>query len=178
MTDDRDLWKRICDGDTAAFNDLYRDLAPRIYAFVRRTTGNTHAAEDVVQETFTEFWKRLDRYNPETGSLRSWLFGIARKRAADWWRKQNAYEPELDEPVAAVQIELSSLLNEAMAQLARPQRQLLWLREVEGQSYEELAVIFEIPLGTVRSRLFAAREAFRNIWLSEPREQEVPHEVQ
>jgi RNA polymerase sigma-70 factor, ECF subfamily len=58
-------------------------------------------------------------------------------------------------------------MGDALARLPKEQRALLWLREVEGQSYAELAVILEIPIGTVRSRLFAAREALRKIWRSD-----------
>ena len=65
------------------------------------------------------------------------------------------------------QAEISSLIGDAFKRLDTEQRTLLWLREVEGQSYAELAKILEIPVGTVRSRLFAAREALRTIWLSE-----------
>ena len=62
-----------------------------------------------------------------------------------------------------------------LGQLPVEQRSLLWLREVEGQSYAELAAILDIPIGTVRSRLFAAREALRVIWHSAP--QGVPHDL-
>ena len=58
--------------------------------------------------------------------------------------------------------------SDLLRQLPAEQRSLLWLREVEGQSYAELAVILDIPIGTVRSRLFAAREALRAVWHSAP----------
>jgi RNA polymerase sigma-70 factor (ECF subfamily) len=58
------------------------------------------------------------------------------------------------------------MVTEAFGRLTLEHRTLLWLREVEGQSYEELAMILEVPLGTVRSRLFAAREALRALWCS------------
>jgi RNA polymerase sigma-70 factor (ECF subfamily) len=58
-------------------------------------------------------------------------------------------------------------MSDALDRLPEEQRLLLWLREVEGQSYAELAEILSIPVGTVRSRLFAAREALRRIWKSE-----------
>jgi RNA polymerase sigma-70 factor, ECF subfamily len=168
---DREVWQQICDGDVAAFDDLYREQAPRLYAFLRQMTGNTQAAEDIVQETFTEFWKRPGRYAPDSGSLGAWLFGISKKPAADWWRKRDPVAPEPDEPASACHVEISSLLEDAMARLPQQQRILLWLREVEGQSYEELANIPGIPAGTVRSRLFAAREALapvcrnRHVWV-------------
>jgi RNA polymerase sigma-70 factor (ECF subfamily) len=57
---------------------------------------------------------------------------------------------------------------DAFNRLTPEERMLLWLREVEGQSYAELAVIFDVPIGTVRSRLFAAREALREVWHSVP----------
>lgn len=69
------------------------------------------------------------------------------------------------------------MIGDALARLPEQQRMLLWLREVEGQSYEELANILEIPVGTVRSRLFAAREALRRIWYGDLREKEVSDEV-
>jgi RNA polymerase sigma-70 factor, ECF subfamily len=60
--------------------------------------------------------------------------------------------------------ETASLIGDAFARLPEEQRTLIWLREVEGHSYAELAEILEIPVGTVRSRLFAAREELRRVW--------------
>lgn len=177
MTQDREVWKQICDGSVPAFNELYRELAPRLLAFLRRMTGNPQAAEDILQETFAEFWKRPGRYNPELGSLRTWLLAIARKRAADWWRKHDAVAPEADEPVSACRLEIASILQDALARLDPQLQLILWLREVEGQSYDELARILEIPVGTVRSRLFSAREALRRVWYGDLRPKEVSHEV-
>ena len=70
--------------------------------------------------------------------------------------------------MSVCQTETVSIVGDAFRRLAEEQRVLLWLREVEGQSYAELALILEVPLGTVRSRLFAAREALRKIWLNTP----------
>ena len=64
------------------------------------------------------------------------------------------------------QTEIVSIVGDAFRRLPEEQRKLLWLREVEGHSYEEIAVILEIPVGTVKSRLFTAREALRRIWLN------------
>lgn len=177
MTEDREILRKICQGDSAAFNDLYREQAPRLHAFLRQMTGNTQAAEDLVQETFTEFWKKPAGYNPDLGSLRTWLFAIARKQAATWWRKHDPVMEETAETAFASSLEASSILQDAMARLNSHLRLILWLREVEGQSYEELAAILEIPVGTVRSRLYAARESLRRIWNQGPSEKEVAHEV-
>jgi RNA polymerase sigma-70 factor, ECF subfamily len=65
---------------------------------------------------------------------------------------------------AECKTETLSLVGDAFARLPEEQRMLIWLREVEGQSYSELAAILEIPVGTVRSRLFAAREELRRVW--------------
>jgi len=177
VAEDRELWKKICDGDVAAFNLLYQENAPRLRAFLRRITGSSEAAEDIVQETFSAFWKNPGSYEPEQGSLRTWLFGISKKRAANWWRKRDPAGPQADEPASACRLEISSILGDALARLPEQQRVILWLREVEGQSYEELAAILEIPIGTVRSRLFAARDALRRIWHQGTPDKEVTHEV-
>ena len=177
MIEDREVWKRICDGDSGAFHDLYREQAPRLHAFLRRLTGNPQAAEDIVQQTFAEFWKRPGRYNPDYGSLRTWLFSISRKQLAEWWRKRDGPASEPEEPVAPCHLEASSILRDALSRLPEQQRILLWLREVEGQSYQELAEILEIPIGTVRSRLFSAREALRRVWFADPCPREVSDEL-
>ena len=166
MADDREIWKKISQGDADAFEALYRENAPRLLVFVRRVIGDPQAAEDIVQEMFTQIWNRPNGFQPERGSLRAYLYGIAAKRAADWWRKQGPSDRAGEDQVSGCQAETVSIVGDAFRRLPEEQRTLLWLREVEGQSYSELAVILEIPIGTVRSRLFAAREALRRIWLN------------
>lgn len=150
-----------------AFNTFYREYAPRLQVYLRKVVGNAHAAEDIVQDTFTQIWNRPNGFKPERGTLRAYLFGIGRKRAAEWWRKQPSVDQLTDDRMVACQAETSSIVGDAFGRLSEDQRTLLWLREVEGQSYAELALILEIPVGTVRSRLFAAREALRRIWQRE-----------
>jgi RNA polymerase sigma-70 factor, ECF subfamily len=166
LADDQEIWKRISQGDADSFDAFYRENAPRLQVFLRHVIGNPQAAEDIVQETFTQIWNRPNGFQPERGTLRGYLFGIGRKRAADWWRKQGPSDQASAEQVSVCQTETASIMGEAFRRLAEEQRTLLWLREVEGQSYAELAVILEIPVGTVRSRLFTAREALRRIWLN------------
>lgn len=164
MFDDRKLWKRIANGNADAFDTWYGETAPRLRAFLRHLLANEQAVEDVMQETFTQIWHRPHRFDPERGSPRAYLFGVARRQAAEWRRKQKAAgELDFDLP-APSRVEVASMVTEAFSRLALEHRTLLWLREVEGQSYEELAMILDVPLGTVRSRLFAAREALRALW--------------
>src|ERR1700686_2516915 len=166
LADDREISKRISQGDADSFDAFYRENAPRLQVFLRQIIGNPQAAEDIVQETFTQIWNRPNGFQPERAPLRAYLYGIGRKRAADWWRKQRPSNQASEDQVSVCQAETVSIVGDAFRRLAAEQRTLLWLREVEGQSYAELAVILEIPVGTVRSRLFAAREALRKVWLS------------
>lgn len=170
MADDREVWERICRGDTAAFDALYRTHSPKLEVFLRRVMGNPQAAEDVMQETFAKIWQRPNGFQPEKGTLRAYLFGAARKRAADWWRKNGTLkESVLDEAVRREDGELNPLIADAISRLSVEGRALIWLREVEGYSYEELAQVLDVPAGTVASRLFSAREELRRIWRSTPR---------
>lgn len=166
MADDREVWQKISHGDAEAFEAFYRENAPRLHAFLRQVVGNHEAAEDVAQEAFTQIWNRPNGFQPERGTLRAYLFGIGRKRAAEWWRKQPSATPIIEEVKSACRTEESSVMGDVLQRLPEKQRTLLWLREVEGLSYAELAENLKIPIGTVRSRIFAAREALRKIWLS------------
>lgn len=169
MPDDRELWEGISRGDAFAFDALYRTHASKIELFLRQILGSRQAAEDVMQETFAQIWKSPNGFEPSRGTLRAYLFGAARKRAAEWWRKHGgAWNREGGNEPAEHKIETASLIADAFARLPEEQRTLIWLREVEGQSYAELALILEVPVGTVRSRLFTAREALRSVWHAAP----------
>ena len=168
MAEDHELWERIRRGEAQAFDSLYREMGPRLLGFLRQMVGNRQAAEDVMQETFTHMWQSPNGFAPERGTLRAYLFGVARKRAAEWWRNRGAAGGGAIEERRECKTETASLVGDAFQRLPEEQRSLLWLREVEGQSYVELAQILEIPVGTVRSRLFTAREELRKVWHSTP----------
>ena len=170
MADDRDFWERICRGDESAFDALYRTYGPKMQTFLRRLLGNSQAAEDVMQETFAAIWQHPNGFAAQRGTVGAYLFGAARKRAADWWRKQGASGEQVQSEPTRRDTEMVSLVKDAFSRLSQEGRVLIWLREVEGYSYDELAQILEIPAGTVASRLFAAREELRNIWEVAPQE--------
>jgi RNA polymerase sigma-70 factor (ECF subfamily) len=138
--------------------------------FLRRLLGNSLAAQDVMQETFAAIWQHPNGFVAERGTLRAYLFGATRKRAADWWRKRGAPEEPVQNALAWCETEMASLVHDAVSRLSQEGRALIWLREVEGHSYDELAQILEIPVGTVASRLFAAREELRRIWQGTPQQ--------
>ena len=168
MVEDRELWERIRLGEAQAFDTLYREMAPRLLGYLRQVVGNRQAAEDLMQEAFTQMWRSPNGFTPERGTLRAYMFGVARKHAAEWWRNRGRTDRNVVEEGIEFKTETASLVGDAFRQLPEEQRTLLWLREVEGQSYAELAQILEIPIGTVRSRLFTAREELRKVWHSTP----------
>jgi RNA polymerase sigma-70 factor (ECF subfamily) len=168
MVEDSQLWEGIRRREPQAFDALYREMGPRLLRYLRQVVGNKQAAEDVMQETFTQMWRSPNGFMPERGTLRAYLFGAGRKRAAEWWRKSESADSNIPEEGTKCNAETASLVDNALQRLPEGQRSLLWLREVEGQSYAELAQILEIPVGTVRSRLFTAREELRKVWCSTP----------
>jgi RNA polymerase sigma-70 factor (ECF subfamily) len=163
VIDDASTLKWAHDGE--AFDALYRENAPRLRAFLRQAVGSYAAAEDLTQEIFTQLWTNPEAFDPARGTIRAYLFGVGRHRAADWWRSSRPQVPLPEDQCASGSPERRSIMADALERLPEDQRTLLWLREVEGQSYAELAVIFSIPVGTVRSRLFMARHALQEIWL-------------
>ncbi|MFP5236458.1 MAG: RNA polymerase sigma factor [Acidobacteriota bacterium] len=169
MFDERELSNKIASGNTQAFAQWYRADAPRLRLFLRRLVGNEQAAEDLMQETFIQIWRRPQGFDPERGSPRAYLFGTARNLAAGWLRKQKPSDELQTEPVLTDPVEGNSIVADALSRLELDDRTILWLREVEGHSYAELAAMLNIPIGTVRSRLHNAREALRAVWHSTQR---------
>lgn len=128
-----------------------------------------------MQEAFLQIWKRPDGYDPDRGTLQQYIYGIARKRLAQARRKSPPVAASADlervnparEPYEnAASGDLSAAVRDGPMRLDTEERGLLWLREVEGYSYAELAEILGVPLGTVKSRIFSARESLREIWMN------------
>ena len=167
MPGDEELWSKLSRHDARAFENFYLENCPRLRSFIKACVGSPQATDDVVQETFLQLWKHPNGFNPARSTLKAYVFGIARKRAADWWRHHRpAGEPSPRPEAPVVEESFTLLLADAMGRLDPEARGVLWLREMEGYSYEELAEVFEIPLGTVKSRLYAAREQLRRVWNS------------
>jgi RNA polymerase sigma-70 factor (ECF subfamily) len=159
------------DGDVAALGSLYDEHHSAVYKFACRMLGE-ESAWDVVQETFLTLPKALRRWNGQ-GALRTYIIGIAvnharhRVRSASRRRRamdQLSLEPEgaSDSPErAAEQQRLSELLLRALDELSYEQRSVFVLCEVEDRSSREVAEILGVPEGTVRTRLFHARQKLR-----------------
>jgi RNA polymerase sigma-70 factor (ECF subfamily) len=163
MANDQTLWQGIVNGERAAFDTLFRLYSAPLRLFLRRYTSCPDAADDVAQETFLQLWKRHNGFDPARGTLKQYLFGIARKQAAHRRNEWPPPEAELATEVAAAE-DRTTDLNEALVRLEPEERALLWLREVEGYSYAEMSEILGVPLGTVKSKLFSARAALRHVW--------------
>lgn len=151
----------------AKLQTLYEAHGPILLRYLRRMTGNTESAEDLLQETFVQALRREDRLG-DAVSPQAWLFAIARNLAISSLRRRKPAS-RLPEDVPAVFREedpRAEAMRAAILKLPAAQREALELRLRDELSYEEIAQALDIPVGTVRSRLHHAvktlRETIRN----------------
>jgi RNA polymerase sigma-70 factor (ECF subfamily) len=135
-----------------------------VYRFAWRMTNSPETAEDVAQEVFLALLSKPGGFDPARGELRGFLFGAARNQVRKRWRDANRWA-ELDEdafvapPVA--ELETSEAVAAAIRALPPLQREVLLLSEYEELSLEEIARTVDAEVGTIKSRLFRARENLR-----------------
>jgi RNA polymerase sigma factor (sigma-70 family) len=136
---------------------LYNAHGQALLGYLRRSFGHAEAAEDLLHETFLQALRGLDRLTA-AASPRAWLFGIARRvgLAALRRRRMQPLPDGLAAAEAGQADERLERMRRAIGRLPPPQREALQLRLVEELSYEEIAAVLEIPVGTVRSRLHNA----------------------
>jgi RNA polymerase sigma-70 factor (ECF subfamily) len=168
---DADLLRRVGAGDrTHALGELYDLYAGRLYGLGVRMLGDAGMAEELVQETFVRVWRAAPGFDPDKGSVRGWVFTIARRAAIDLHRRrpkgtQNLDDeslPELgamDGALDALVLELT--VREAMDTLSPQHRQALELAYQHDLSQSEIAERLGVPLGTVKSRTHTALRAMR-----------------
>jgi len=82
MPGDQELWNKLSRGNGEAFEGFYRQHSSRLRSFIKVCVGNSQAADDIAQETLLQLWKQPNGFNPSRSSLKAYVFGIARERAA------------------------------------------------------------------------------------------------
>ena len=175
---DQMLVARVQQGEKAAFDLLVLKYQSRIINLVSRFVRNQSDAQDVTQEAFLKAYRALPNFRGDS-AFYTWLYRIAVNTAKNYLAIQSRRSGETEQDYSEIeQIEGNSALNDnatpehlllkdeieatvisAIEKLPEDLRMAITLREIEGLSYEEIATVMECPIGTVRSRIFRAREA-------------------
>jgi RNA polymerase sigma-70 factor (ECF subfamily) len=177
--DDRALVARIIEGDRDRFSELVKRYERRVVNYVYRITHRYEDAHDLTQDIFVKVYLALDRYDPKY-QFSTWLFRIAQNSAIDALRKKSVSEVPLtrqgdDEdgkdrefaddgitPERALKNkQLSAAIEGAVESLPADYRELIQLRHYAELSYEEIAAMKKLPLGTVKNKLFRARNLLK-----------------
>jgi RNA polymerase sigma-70 factor (ECF subfamily) len=164
----KDKWlvQRILSGDKAAGEQFVIEHYEAIFRFLRNLTGNKEDAEDLTQQTFLRAWEALPSFRGDS-SLSTWLHSIAYREYTHWLRSRREFVP-LDEIVdmpdeQANQNLEAVLLRWAIYRLDPEYREVFVLYYAQGFSVNEIAKIIGVPAGTVKSRLFFARQKLREL---------------
>ena len=177
---DSELIAHALKGDQKAFEELTRRHRPSVYHIVFKIVRHRDTADDLVQETFMKAFSSLAGYRPEF-RFSTWLYKIAANCSIDYLRKKRiqalsldgspdgregnrefevadySYHPERD----LVRKEQRFSIEEAIESLPDKYRQVIIYRHREDKSYEEIADLLRIPIGTVKARIFRARELLK-----------------
>lgn len=180
--DEEKLIRLSKQGYVEAFNQLVEAYQAQVYNLAMRMLGDAAAAEDIAQETFFSAYRHLKSFH--SGSFRAWLLRIGANASRDYLRsarlRRNVSLEELDgnpgfvlpstseSPEAfALRQELSGTILKGLAGLPEEQRLAVVLVDLHGLSYEEVAQVMRIPIGTVKSRLSRGRMAMRDFLLTQ-----------
>lgn len=178
---DQELVQRVQQGDKSAFDHLVRKYQSKIILLVNRYVKDPSEAQDVAQEAFIKAYRALGNFRGDS-AFYTWLYRIAINTAKNYLvsraRRYSEFEVDVTEAEQihnAPQLkgldtpeqellndEIVDAISSAMEKLPGEMRNAIMLREFEGMSYEEIAQTMDCPVGTVRSRIFRAREAIDN----------------
>jgi len=174
------LIKKALQGDEQAFAQIVERYRNQIYGFIYRMVKDRVEAEDLTQETFIKAYNALGSFNTEY-AFSTWLYKIATNNCIDFFRKRRLKTYSLDNPIQAKDGELTRdfpdhdlgpekglisrektlQIQDAIESLPPKYKQAILLRHAKDKSYEEIAEELNIPLGTVKVRIFRAREMLK-----------------
>lgn len=180
MNDDQKLVGLALEGDRKAFEMIIRRYEGPLVGYLARTLGDRELAVDFAQDVFLKAYGSLASYR-RTYKFSTWLFKIASNHVIDHWRKRRIATVSLDQPWGnpdegrSLQVEdkgpsvvrsyelteLRARVERALAKIPETLRELFVLRHVNGFSYDEISEIKGLPVGTVKNRVFQAKELVR-----------------
>lgn len=176
--EDQQLVERVQRGDKRAFDLLVLKYQHKILGLIVRFVRDPHEAQDVAQEAFIKAYRALANFRGDS-AFYTWLYRIAINTAKNYLVSRGRRPPETDVSAEDAEFyegdhalkdietperlllrdEIEATVHGAIAQLPEDLRTALTLREFDGLSYEDIASVMQCPVGTVRSRIFRAREA-------------------
>jgi RNA polymerase sigma-70 factor (ECF subfamily) len=175
--DDLELHRRLVAGDMEAFDRLYERYSPTAYGIAYRLTGQQLLAQDVVHDAYLALWRAPEAFDPARGAFRSFFLSLVHHRAVDTIRREErirarqdraanletvAGEDPADEVVDEDFVARRRLeVRNALADLSMDQRRVLEMAYFEGKTQVRIAEELGIPLGTVKTRTFAALRKLR-----------------
>jgi RNA polymerase sigma factor (sigma-70 family) len=155
---------RLIAGEERALNEIYDQFSSFVYGLALRVIGDARAAEDVSQDVFVTVWERPGAFDPDRGSLRTWLGTLAHRRSVDHIRREEARRrraiKDAARPVSTPDVEEMALalvtaerVRAALDTLPDEQRRAIQLAYFGGKTYRQVADVLGIPEGTAKSRL-------------------------
>ena len=170
---DSELIKKAKQGNHGAFNILTSKYYPRVYASIFSFIKSKEDSEDLSQQTFIKVWQQLDSFRGDSAFF-TWVYRIAINLAKNFVTSSGFKKQNINTSIEDTEIDISSFndiestvihdesleeINDYIDTLPESLKTAFVLREVEGKSYEDIAIITQTPIGTVRSRIFRARES-------------------
>lgn len=181
LQDDFSLIRRFNDGDDQAFNLLVNRHKEKVRNLIYLTLGNTDAIDDISQDVFISVYRKLKNFRFQS-QFTTWLYRITVNKCRDYLRKRkirsifSPFNAEITETKESPNkpsetFDIQEIVRNGVAQLPEKLRNPLILRDFEGLSYQEIAETLKTEIGTVKSRIFRAREGLKKIL--EPYEKEL-----
>ena len=167
------LIEKAKNGNKGAFNILVNKYYPRVYATLFSFTKSKEDSEDLSQQTFIKVWQQLSSFRGDSAFF-TWVYRIAINLAKNFVASSGFKKQKINTSIEKAEIDVSSFediesaaiheesLNEIknfINTMPESLKTAFTLREVEGKSYEDISIITDTPIGTVRSRIFRARES-------------------
>ena len=175
------LVEKAKEGNEGAFNFLMNKYYPRVYASLFSFTKSKEDSEDLAQQTFVKVWQQIQSFRGDSAFF-TWVYRIAINLAKNYVASSGYKKQKVNSSIDQLEIDISSNENiESMLihsqsvddikdfinTMPEALKTAFTLRESEGKSYEEISIITETPIGTVRSRIFRARESIVNFMKKE-----------
>ena len=171
LDDDFSLVKRFIDGDESTFRLLVQRHKEKVRNIIYLTLGDSDAVDDIAQEVFITIYKNLKNFRFES-LFTTWLYRITVNKSKDHLRKKNVRKifvpineasEKLNNELITEKSDVSKIVMNAISKLPQKLKIPLLLKDIEGFSYQEIAQTMECEIGTVKSRIFRAREGLKKI---------------